>query len=61
MGILLALAISFAIYFWLKKKYTKVKFLRPFNQGIFTFSIITAILGIIIYFSFFALFQNLVS
>jgi hypothetical protein len=61
MGILLALAINFALYFWLKRKYQKLKLLKSFNMGLFTFSTVTAVLAIIIYFAFFSLFQNLVS
>lgn len=61
MGVLLALAINFALYFWLKKKYHQFKLLKSFNLGLFTFSVVTAALSVIIYFAFFSLFQNLVS
>jgi len=61
MGVLLALAINFALYFWLKKKYQKIKLLKSFNIGLFTFTVVCAILTVIVYFAFFSLFQNLVS
>jgi len=61
MGIFLALAINFSIYFILKKHYAKHKLLKNFNKGLFTFTIVTAILFLIVYFAFFSLFQNLVS
>lgn len=61
MGILLALAINFALYFWLKKKYSKFKLLKSFNIGLFIFTIVTAVLAVILYFIVPSLIQNLVN
>lgn len=60
-GVLLSLIITFALYFGLKKKYAKFPMLRPFNIGIFTFNIITAVAGIILYFTVYSLFQSIAS